>query len=207
MATGLATTLPSSPAPWAARPAHGRPLAHGPAGISARTECRGTPRGRPALPAISESVYASRGLGAPPENCTLACASPHSEGEFWNGPTACSRQASVCGRGRLRHRTARSRPVPCPPVLRVCPVALPVTPWATERSGQLCGVSAGPHECGRHGVPWPDGTPTSLAFLGSFLYVLMAPQAERLVLSKEYFLKPKMIPKAYKKKNNLLFRP
>lgn len=108
---------------------------------------------------------------------------------------------ACAGGGRLRHRTARSRPVPCPPpMLRVCPVALLVTPWATERSGQLCGVSAGPHEGGRHGVPWPDGTPTSLAFLGSFLYVLMSPQAERLVLSKEYFLKPKMIPKAHKKK-------
>lgn len=202
MATGLATTLPSSPAPWAARPAHGRPLAHGPAGISPQTECRGTPRGRPAaLPAISESVYASRGLGAPPENCRLACASPHSEGEFWNGPMACSRQASVCGRGEAPTQDCplAACPVP-PPMLRVCPVALLVTPWATERSGQLCGVSAGPHEGGRHGVPWPDGTPTSLAFLGSFLYVLMSPQAERLVLSKEYFLKPKMIPKAHKKK-------
>lgn len=200
MATGLATTLPSSPAPWAARPAHGRPLAHGPAGISAQTECRGTPRGRPALPAISESVYASRGLGAPPETAVWpALALTRKENSGTDEQLAPDRRACAGG-GRLRHRTARSRPVPCPPVLRVCPVALLVTPWATERSGQLCGVSAGPHEGGRHGVPWPDGTPTSLAFLGSFLYVLMSPQAERLVLSKEYFLKPKMIPKAHKKK-------
>lgn len=143
MATGLATTLPSSPAPWAARPAHGRPLAHGPAGISAQTECRGTPRGRPALPAISESLYASHGLGAPPENCRLACASPHSEGEFWNGRTACSQQASVWGRGEAPTQDCPLAACPVPP----CAPRVPCrSPGHTLGDGEVRAALRG--ECG-----------------------------------------------------------
>lgn len=69
-------------------------------------------------------VYAYCVLGAPPENGHPAGTGPHSEGKFWDGPTAGSRQVSAGGRAEAPARGCplavcpmppRAPPAPCPP--------------------------------------------------------------------------------------------